>query len=183
MAVSHVAPQFQTAGFAFLLAVFPIEVHTCRLRCRQAVAAAVATASAAEAAVGHVVGRAVSRDAAGLCEVRNENAVGIAVFRADTEVDVTNPRAFELAFRCDVEHSGFLTIVDASLLRIVALLVVGLDFAHEVGGKILHGDLGVALEKVFSVDQKFLHLLAVPRDGAVVVDFNAWQLFNQSFER
>ena len=69
MAVSHVAPQFQTAGFAFLLAVFPIEVHTCRLRRRQTVAAAVTTASAAEAAVGHVVGRTVGRDATGLGEV------------------------------------------------------------------------------------------------------------------
>ena len=69
------------------------------------------------------------------------------------------------------------------MLGVVALLVVGFQARDEVGGQILHGHLRVALEKVFAIDEKFLHRLAVHLHRAVVAHLGAGKLLDERLER
>ena len=182
MVVTHVAANLEAARLALGLAVLPRKVQACALRSREAAATA-KSARAAEAAVARIVGRAVGRDAALIGEAVHEGAARIAFLSAVGEVYVGNPRLIELALRGNIEHGSFLAIVNARQFRVVALLVVSLDFVDHIGGQVLHRHLRVALEEVFAVYEKLRHGLTVPLHGAVIAHLHTRQLLHEGFKR
>ncbi|EJX05576.1 hypothetical protein EVA_06314 [gut metagenome] len=97
-------------------------------------------------------------------------------------VDIRNPRFLHGAFSRNIEYGRFFSIVNTRLFGIFTLLVIRLDFAHQVGRQILHSCLRVALEEVLTVNEKLLNRLAIPLNGTVVTDFNTGQLLNQCFQ-
>ena len=182
VAIAHVAAYFEAARLFLLLAVFPTEVHTCLLLGNQSLRRGEATGTT-EATRTDIVGRSEEGDAALVGEAIHEELAGIAFLRTIRQVGIRYPRFVELTLRRDVEHGGFLAVVNACQFGIVAGLVVSLDAVHHFNGQVLHGHLGVALEEVFAVDEEFLDLLAVPGDFAVIAHLHAGQLLHECFER
>src|SRR5690606_38824495 len=60
-----------------------------------------------------------------------------------------------------------------------APIVDDLDFFNDVRRKVFHGDLRIISEKLLSVNQYFLDLLALGGDASVLSHFHSRQLFDQ----
>ena len=81
----------------------------------------------------------------------------------------------------DVHHVALVAHVAAHGLAALALALVDLDLAHDVGRQVLQGQLGVAVEEVLAAEQDVLDVAAVDVDPSVA-QLGAGELFDEVVE-
>ena len=141
---------------------------------------ATAEASAASAAHTHVVGIVgIGHSHYAMVAFHNhaEQAGGVAVLGADTQVDIGHCTTIHSGTKSEVEHRRLVTVVNTGDTCQVALLIVCSDSFDDVGGQVLQGCLHIS--KVFLVDLDLLHLLTVDGDVTVVIDLGSRQTLHQ----
>ena len=158
-----------------------VQVHHAHLRRVQATTAHAATeATAATTAEAHVVGVVAiqhGHHAVVALHHHAEDAARIAVLRAHAQVDVHHLATVHALSQAEVEHRLLIAVIDAGDAAQVALLVVGTDALHDVGGQVLQRSLRVAELLVVHLD--LAHRLTVDLDVAVVVHLGTGQALHQ----
>ena len=172
MYIAYATVQFDTSCFLLCLIVFPGSIETRILRSSQSLTTTAESHWSTETTVADIVQGTVCCDAGAIGETGSKDFRRVAIFSTIRQVEVGHPRFIQLALGHDVEHGHFFAIVDTSHLGVVALLLVRLDTVDHIHGQVLHRHIFVALEEVLTIDQEFLDFLTIPRNLAIVADFD-----------
>ena len=179
MAPTHVAVYFESSGFFFLLSVVPSCIEARAFVCAKPAAA---SASRSEMAVARVVGVAKHSFVVLVGISVHEQIARVSVFAAVAQRSVAHPAFFQFFFQTYVENGFFIAVVNACLLGVVAFLFIRFDVRYQFGGKILHGNLCIALEEVFSVQENLVYGFSVYFYCSVIAYFRSGQLLHEVFE-
>ena len=114
-------------------------------------------------------------------DVEAEKRARVAPLGAVGQVGVERPRTLVVGFQVDVHHVALVAHVAAHGLAALALALVDLDLAHDVGRQVLQGQLGVAVEEVLAAEQDVLDVAAVDVDPSVA-QLGAGELFDEVVE-
>ncbi len=168
-----------------LVGLLKVVVQHTRLHGVESVAAHAATAAeataaaTAEAHVVGIVGVGHAHQAVVATHEHAEQAGRVAVLGANAEVGVSHRATVHALTQAEIDDRLLVAVVNAGDTSQVALLVVGANALHNVGGQVLHSRSGVA--KLFAVDFDLRHRLTIDLDVAVVVDLSAGQTLHQLF--
>ena len=127
------------------------------------------TATSGKTAVICVVGLCKKHQTLLVVEPCTHHALGIAVVRSGSEVNIGKHTFVHTRFDAKIKHGLLLTIIYARHPGEITALVVGFDFIHNGGGQVFQSRLGVSHHKLLAVDKYLLHLLTIDFNGPVVV--------------
>ena len=83
------------------------------------------------------------------------------------------------AFQHNVHHVEFLLVVSAQPFAAVCRFVMNLHVLHCIGWQVVEQHPLVVFEKVFTVEQQFVYLLAVHQNPAVILQLHTVELADQ----
>ncbi len=134
------------------------------------------------AGIVEVVEVAEDGDARVVGETQGEEPGQVAVMGTAAHLDISYPTGVVLPFQVHVHHVGLVAEFLVEHLPAQTRLVIDLHLLDHVGGQVVEHDLAVFGEEVLAVKQQALHILAVDIDAAVVLQFHAGQLTDESVE-
>ena len=103
----------------------------------------------------------------------------ISVLGTISQVHVHHPTFLHLFLDSKVQYCLLLSVVDACYACVVALLIISFYLLYHLGGKVLHGHLGVLFEEFFSFHHHLGYGLSVYLDGTVVTYFSSREFLDQ----
>ena len=171
MVPSHATVELQLV----LYLIVHVESH--HLRGIQSVACATESSAASTAWESHVVGVVgieESHHSHLVVEHGSHGSRRISVFRSHSSINIREHTLVHTPLDTEVEHSLLLTIVYSRHSRQVALLVVCLHLLNHGCRQVFHSSLGVAGHEFLTVNEYFLHLLAVDGNLSVVTNLRSW---------
>ena len=161
-----------------------VDVGTHHLGSVQTLTLLTPSATAATAWEAHVVDIVGTREEHHLQIVFHHGAhasTEVTAVGSDSEIDIGHETLVHTWFDTEVEHRFFLSVLDTTDTREVALLIVGLDAVDDVGGQVLEGGLRVACHELLAIHEDLLDFLSVDLDGSVVIDLGTRETLHEFF--
>ena len=127
----------------------------------------------------HVISVHESRHARGFCKAKPEETTHIAVFCASCSFGISHISLLVLTFQVHIHHKILLLHLSSQPFAFLGRFAVNLHLFDRIERQILQHHLVPAFEEVLAVECEIIDLLAIDKDGAVVLQFHAWHLAHQ----